>query len=1047
MAIMTPNRPKRWRRRLVTVVATFLILIIGTIAGLPWLLSSAPAKRWIVGKINRSLGKGQVEIGSISASWLGPIRVQGLQIKGRQDKPLLVAPTATIDRGLWQLLSDRNRLGTILIEGPSLDLERRADGSLDLAEALGFGARAMPSENAPVPKHVEAGPRLDLTVKIVNGSLRFRSPELGDPFQADRLDATLRIPGDNTAITWDLAIASKAGETLDAVGSAGQEGLTPALKLDLTARRWPVHLLGRGVVLKGRLDGKVGVRRTGETLDLSGDARLMAIDATGPALSGDRIVMDAFGGTWDVTQDVGGWSIRTLNLSGPLASVRSDGAIPASPGHPSTLRATIDLAAVAKQAPNALRLRDGLTLTQGSIDLRVDVNEEQGTQKLEARASLSDLRATDPARPSPVVLLRPATLTSTLSSRGADVRVETIRLATGWITAEGAGDLTSGVKYVATFDLAGLKAQLGELMDLGSIDLGGKGSARGDYRRGPSGYVARASGDVHELSIAGLTGEPFRRDRIVVEATATGMADVTGIPVGWASANVALGDGTVSVAASAGRRRSALDIAATATIPTSAGKLVIVMDSAWSNSILDLHSATISYAPAHGTPVSIAISGKVDAGRGDIVFAPLPTPTSTSLALGPKGLRVAGLYRPDLDIEAQFTGDLGSIDRALSAFMGSSLVGMEGQGVLTMKGRYEKAHDVLTIGELGAWTRYGSAGVSGKVAAITGGRRAELNVWPSIEPAIVNAFVTSHLAEDARVAVRVKAIRIVGPLAADHWKEIDAWANLDLERADAFGLRLGASPIAAHLIAGRVEFNPILSTLNGGRVELRPLLTFEEAGGATLRLLDGSIVENVAIDDEVSKRILSYAAPILRDATRVRGHLTASLAHAEFPVAGGGSQAIGLEGRIALKDLRFGPGPMARDVLNLGAGGEEPEVRINEEISVAVVNGRVYQKGLSVDLGRGRKVALEGSVGFDTTLALRALVPLAAFPGLKGEAGATHIPVAIGGTFAKPTIDRNAMARALKGESGKALRREAESQARDLLKRLGPIEDRIPRRQ
>ena len=73
-----PNRPARpWTRRLVrfAIVTTLLALLI--VAGLPWLLSTPPARRWLVAKADAALAPGRLQLGTLEMSWFRGTRMTG----------------------------------------------------------------------------------------------------------------------------------------------------------------------------------------------------------------------------------------------------------------------------------------------------------------------------------------------------------------------------------------------------------------------------------------------------------------------------------------------------------------------------------------------------------------------------------------------------------------------------------------------------------------------------------------------------------------------------------------------------------------------------------------------------------------------------------------------------------------------------------------------------------------------------------------------------------------------------------------------------------
>ena len=69
-------------------------------------------------------------------SWFAPTRTTGLVLRDAQGDAVISAPRATLDRTLWQLLFDRPRFGTLLLDRAALDIERRPDGTVDVYETI-----------------------------------------------------------------------------------------------------------------------------------------------------------------------------------------------------------------------------------------------------------------------------------------------------------------------------------------------------------------------------------------------------------------------------------------------------------------------------------------------------------------------------------------------------------------------------------------------------------------------------------------------------------------------------------------------------------------------------------------------------------------------------------------------------------------------------------------------------------------------------------------------------------------------------------------------
>ena len=93
--------------------------------------------------------------------------------------------------------------------------------------------------------------------------------------------------------------------------------------------------------------------------------------------------------------DDGSWTIDKLDVTQPGGLFQGQGTIPPRPGHGAWLEATVDLAAVARQLPATLHLRDDLRVERGSARLRADIqSDETGTlEDWKVAGNVSDLAA------------------------------------------------------------------------------------------------------------------------------------------------------------------------------------------------------------------------------------------------------------------------------------------------------------------------------------------------------------------------------------------------------------------------------------------------------------------------------------------------------------------------------------------------------------------------------------------------------------------------------------------------------------------------------
>ena len=192
-----------------------------------------------------------------------------------------------------------------------------------------------------------------------------------------------------------------------------------------------------------------------------------------------------------------------------------------------------------------MRLRDGVTLDQGSANVRVNLTSLKGTDRVELAASLDDFAATEAGRP--VKLREPVRLNGRASRAEGKVTVETIEVKASGIDATASGDFQSGVKLSGTVDLAALMAQLRDVLDLGGYGLSGHARLAADYRHAGESFKGRFAADCKDLKIIGATAEPIVRELVRLDASALGSVGADGMPGDWHQAQLDLKAGDLKL--------------------------------------------------------------------------------------------------------------------------------------------------------------------------------------------------------------------------------------------------------------------------------------------------------------------------------------------------------------------------------------------------------------------------------------------------------------------------------------------------------------------
>jgi hypothetical protein len=332
----------------------------------------------------------------------------------------------------------------------------------------------------------------------------------------------------------------------------------------------------------------------------------------------------------------------------------------------------------------------------------------------------------------------------------------------------------------------------------------------------------------------------------------------------------------------------------------------------------------------------------------------------------------------------------------------------------------------LNLARLSLDTALGTLQAKGRVTGLAGPRR--LLIEGAIEPAPnrQREAMAEALGDEAEVMLGPIGFQAAGVVPAkldDLARSLDAEVRVPVRSAEFAGLKLGPTDLVARSVAGTVGVDPVHTTLNGGEVALRPeLIVADGWTSVTLRLTPGSFVRHAEINDEVSRRVLAFVVPTFAEATRARGLVSVEVTRAEFPLIGEGRTVV--EGNIVFEDVEFAPGPLADELLGLAADGpSRPVLRLDQPVVLAVYDGKVHQRGLSIPLGNVAHVQMEGTVDFDKNLDLAVTIPLsterlaANRPVLGFIAAGVRPTIPIRGTLDEPRVDTEALGKQM-GQMG-----------------------------
>ena len=235
---------------------------------------------------------------------------------------------------------------------------------------------------------------------------------------------------------------------------------------------------------------------------------------------------------WDAWR-CGASLIRRSLSTAVVVGVANAPAIDAAAQHNLEIRGELDLAKVAAMLPNALEIRNDVTINSGTIQLAIRNQPENGGQTLSGQIRTEKLAGTSGGKA--LSWDQPVIATFEVRRENGSVRLNSLKCDSDFLKIDAAGT-TQQLTASAEFDLNKLAAQLGQFVDLSGAQLGGTGTAHLDCRLADANqFTAALNSELSQLRVALGNAAPLSEPRLALKAEAAGVLD----PVSYRPVRVA----------------------------------------------------------------------------------------------------------------------------------------------------------------------------------------------------------------------------------------------------------------------------------------------------------------------------------------------------------------------------------------------------------------------------------------------------------------------------------------------------------------------------
>ena len=463
------------------LVALFLV-VLTVVALLPGIISSNVMKPYVMQQINQRL-PGELQINSWSLRWFGNIEGQGIIYDNRENDLLVKVAGFKTSKGLFQLITTSNQLGTVEVTAPAVyvylpdKIKEQSPPETKLPT---------PPTEPPAQKGQMAIPGFLGQILITDGSLHTVSANQEEKEVVKGLNLAVDAAGAKNPISYRFS--ATAGDNGGRVSGEGSLAFSPDDPLNmekiqsdskLQVENWELQdllaIMASRLAIpsgQGRLNADVSLTGSAaEKLHLSSRLSVDKLKLQGGPLGSDTPTVNGVAIELDAIGDKNRLSLENMTFRSSLANGSAKGMIDPQGQKRFSGNADINIAEVFTQLPNTLQLREGTQLTDGSLALAAKVETAGDTTAFEGDVRIDQLKGINAGKT--ISWDKPVTVNATGEMRPDGLRLKNLALRSSFLNADGQGDLQN-MRVNLSADLEAALKELKKFIQIREWDGGGK---------------------------------------------------------------------------------------------------------------------------------------------------------------------------------------------------------------------------------------------------------------------------------------------------------------------------------------------------------------------------------------------------------------------------------------------------------------------------------------------------------------------------------------------------------------------------------------------
>ena len=459
MAEKTTSQKKK--SILLPVAAGSLLIVLSGLFFLPQLLSTD----WAVNKVIQAASDrapGKVNFDTISMGWFSPVRVQGITYDDPAAGVLVKVGGLTTAKGLLALATSYKEPGEVTITDPAIFITVKEESARpapvsppgQTSTQSSAPATDAAGETKPQQPGFLAFPPVTVELNITGGRVIARIPEADEKEIVKGLELNLKVAGLDNLLEYLVDFQSGDGKgkvhgkgtlTLAPENPAALHKTVSQAALDITT--WEIGdllsilaIYGDLPMGTGQINGQVNVSGSLESgLALQGILSAEQVKLHGGPLTTDSPSLDRVKLLLDAVQTGSTLTVNQLVLESPLASGTASGILGAGGEKKMVSRMVVDLAQLFTQFPATLKLKKGLTISTGQLNLEATLGGTDTTTSFDASALLDGLQGK--AGKSNISLDKPITVQARGEQSQTGLRLDNFNVQSSFANGQGQGDM------------------------------------------------------------------------------------------------------------------------------------------------------------------------------------------------------------------------------------------------------------------------------------------------------------------------------------------------------------------------------------------------------------------------------------------------------------------------------------------------------------------------------------------------------------------------------------------------------------------------------